>query len=370
MKQVAFIAVTLNMGGAEKQWLTLISRINKKSFKIVVICLYDLGNVGNQLRNAGIITYSNILKNRYSFLSVFNLVRILKKEKISIIFMMHLPLIIIYASIAAKIAGIKHIISAVHSTGYIDKKYRSFIADKICLKNIHTVVALSEQHKDYLITVQKYPECKLRVISNGVDISNFTKHTDIAGIKARLGIGCNEKVVGIIGRLHPIKRHDVFVEAAYLLQKSNKDIVYIIIGDGAERSNIENNILRLGMSHQFKLLGQLPDVADLIRILDISVLPSDSEALPMSLIESMAASVPIIATDVGSLRELVIDGVNGYIIPPNSSTELAQAMLKIIGNETLAKNMGKMGAKIARERFSDVIMVDKFEEMFLNPQAN
>jgi glycosyltransferase involved in cell wall biosynthesis len=370
MTGIAFITTSLNVGGAEKQWLNLINKMNKTSFKIVLICLYDLGEVGNQIRDTGIITYSNIFKNRYSILSVFKLVNILKKENISIIFMMHLPLLIIYGSIAAKIAGIKNVISAVHSTGYIDRKYRSFITDKIFLVNINTVVALSEQHKNYLMTVVKYPEDKLQVISNGVDISVFSQCIDTVPIKARLGIKCNEKVVGIIGRLHSIKRHDVFIDAAYLAQKYYKDIVYLIIGDGAEITNINKKILRLGMTERIKVLGQRNDMAELIKILDISVLSSDSEALPMSIIESMAASVPIVATNVGSVRDLVIDGVNGYIISPNSSKELASAMLKIIDDKKLAKNMGEMGAKIARERFSDWIMVDKYEELFLNPRVN
>lgn len=370
MTQIAFIATSLDVGGAEAQWFNLTNKLDKTNLKIVLICLYDLGKVGNQIKNSGIITYSNIFRNRYSILSLFKLVKIFKKEKISIIFMMHLPLLIIYGSIAAKLSGINKIISAVHSTGYIDKKNRSSIADKLFLKSINTVVALSEQHKNYLVTEVKYPKAKLQVISNGVDISIFSQAMDIDRIKTSLGIRSNEKVVGIIGRLHPIKRHDVFIEAAYFAYKINRDIVFLIIGDGAERSNIENKINCLDMSHRIKLLGQRDDIPELINILDISVLSSDSEALPMSIIESMAASVPVVATNVGSLSELVFDGVNGYIIPPNSSRDLAQAILKIIGNSTLAKNMGEMGAKIARERFSDEIMVEKFKKLFLHPMPS
>ena len=364
MITIAFVSTTLNPGGAEQQWLNLIRGINKEKFRIVLICLYDLGTVGNTIKNSGIVAYSKIFKNRYSAWSVIKLIRIMQSEKVSAIFMMHWPLLIGYVTVAAKYLGLTKIVTAVHSTDYIDRKYRSYMLDRVVFKNISSTIALSEQHKRYLSNVLKYPENKLLVISNGVNMSKFCISVDKDAFRRGPGIEGNRKVVGIIGRLDPVKRHDIFIDAAYSVCSNNKNVVFLIIGDGPERTNIEKKIESLGMTDNIKLLGHRTDVPELLNVIDLSVLSSDTEALPMAIIEAMAAGLPIVATNVGSLSDLVEDGMNGYLVPPDSSEALARAILKIVDNDSTALRMGQISAAQVRERFTEEIMLDKYEKLF------
>jgi glycosyltransferase involved in cell wall biosynthesis len=365
MPKIAFITSGLQAGGAEQQWLELIKNVDKAKFSVVIICLYDLGTIGRKMRGMGFITYSNLLRNRYSLFSLFSLINILKKEKISLIFLIDQPLSIVYGILAAKISRIKKIILSVHSTGYLDRKIRNAVTMKLFLKYCDHIIALSGQHKEYLIKYNRFPKEKILVIPNGINIPLYSsENLDPNGLRQELGISNGQKIVGMVGRLHPLKRHDIFIKAASLVRKSCPNVKFLIIGEGEERKNIEKLITQLELTGDVKLLGYRNDIPVLNKILDVSVLCSDTEALPMSLIEAMASSVPVVATKVGSVSDLIINGENGYLVSPNSCDDLADSIVKILTNKELAKQMGQRGLQIAQEKYSIQDMVKEYEKVF------
>jgi len=362
---IAFIASALPVGGVERQWQALINKIDNNKYCVTLICLYSLGEIGEEIKRSGIKSYSNVVKSRFSILSVHVLKTILEREKINICFLWNQPLTLFYGVLASKLANVKRIITAIHSTGFWPRKVSSFFLNKLFTPYLEKIVAVGTHHKDYLVRCEGFPAEKVVVIFNGVDINQYDKDVDRVKKKREIEISEEDKVVGIVSRLTNVKRHDIFLRAAKMILHHNPNVVFLIIGDGEQRYKIEGLITEQGLSHNVKMLGLRKDIVELNKILDVSVLSSDSEALPMTLLESMASSVPIVATNVGSVPDIIINGENGFLISPNSPGRLAEAVLTILNNENLAKKMGERGRQIASSKFSEENMVSNYEKLFM-----
>ncbi len=364
MIKVAFIAARLQTGGAERQWYQLIEGMDRKQFGIVLICLYDLGELGKQIEGLGVKTYTGLLKNRFSFFATGKITNILKKEKIDVVFLWNQPLTMIYGIAAAKKARVDKIIAVIHSTGYLERKFRAGIINRLFMRFITKIVALGEQHKNYIVRYERVSPGKVVVIFNGVEIKEYELEINKQRKKEQLGIPPNVKVVGIVARLHKVKRHDIFLKAAKLVRMQYKNVYFIIVGEGEERSMINHLIHELDLTHNVKMLGLRKDIPEINAILDVAVISSEVEALPMSVIEAMASSVPVVSTKVGSVSDLVTDGDNGFLVAPGAVEDLAKAILKLLENDELAARMGRRGHEIACEKFSRDAMVKGYETLF------
>jgi len=363
---IAFITSTLVVGGAERQWYELIKGVDKEKFNIIVICLYGLGSMGKEIADIGIKTHFNILRNRFDFFSIFHLIRILKKEKIDTVFLIRQPLSVFYGVIAARIARVRKIIMAIHDTGVLERKTKIFLTNKIFTRFINTVVAIGTNQRAYLIKRERIPEQKIVTIFNGVDIQKYKLDIDRETKKRQLGIPLDHKVVGIISRLHPCKRHDVFLKSVQLVLKKHPKTIFLVVGEGRERPRVEEMINTLGIGQNVRLLGLRKDIPEINKVLDVSVLSSDPvvETLPMVIIESMASSVPVVTTNVGSISDLIKDKENGFLVSHGSPDKLAKAISDVLENARLAEKMGKRGHEIAAEKFSYEKMVEEYEGLF------
>lgn len=365
--RIAFIASMLGTGGSERQWLELIKGMDKNKFKITLICLYDLGEVGAEIERLGIHCYHNIVKYKFSFSAIFALAKILKEEKIKVAFLMRDPLTMFYGVIASKLAKIRKIIIAIHCTGYFKTIIRDFLTDIFFLRFVNKVVCVGTKHKAYLIGHKHFPPQKLITIFNGVDVAKFEIEVDKGAKKRELQIQQYHKIVGIVARLFPTKRHDVFLDAARIVLRRFPKVTFLIVGEGESRLKIEQMIISLGMAENIRMLGTRHDIPEINKILDVSVLSSDPivETLPMTIIEAMASSVPVVATEVGSVPDLITDGENGFLIPPGDSSKLAEKIISILEDDDLAHRMGQRAHDTVCARFTSRGMVENYEKLFL-----
>lgn len=173
-----------------------------------------------------------------------------------------------------------------------------------------------------------------RIIANGIDLSFFpASPADREAVRAELGISPASLVFGTAGRLIPVKRHDMFITAAACFLQTNPDAHFVIAGEGELQDVLRSQIANLHLEGHVHLCGYKSDMPRFLSALDVFVLSSDSEALPMALIEACAAGLPWIATSVGGLTEPLWNG-NGLLVPPDSSTKLAKAMRQMIPIKT------------------------------------
>jgi glycosyltransferase involved in cell wall biosynthesis len=191
------------------------------------------------------------------------------------------------------------------------------------------------------------------VVPNGV----FER--DVEGVQASSELGNGFSVLCVSG-LRREKRVDVFIQALAAARRENSEIRGYVAGEGPERERLE----RLADGNGVALLGVRRDVLELIRGAKALCLPSEAEALPMSILEAMALERPVVATDIGGTAEQVVDGETGQLVPSADPELVARALLALAADPERAREMGAAGRRHQRERFSGETMVDSYVRVF------
>lgn len=283
--------------------------------------------------------------------------------------------------IAASSLGVKVIVHTFHGHvfhSYFGKMktglYKS-LERKLAVKSSR-IIAISKLQKQELSEEHRIcPEEKIEIIPLGFELNRFL---NIAGkrlysaFRKEWSIAEEDVVVSIIGRLAPIKNHDLFVRAAGQLIQSGSPIRAVIIGDGSERKHIQNLIESLGFSWtdepgkkaNFTFTGWIKEIEYAMEGVDIVALSSLNEGTPVSLIEAQASGVPVVSTNVGGVRDITIPGSSARIADDLSPGSLAAAILPLITNSKLRKDMGKVGRDFVAERFSYQRMVKDHDQLY------
>jgi glycosyltransferase involved in cell wall biosynthesis len=203
---------------------------------------------------------------------------------------------------------------------------------------------------------------KTSVIANGVHMAEGHRSRD----KVRADLGLRDELVGIIvARLDRFKGHDSLLQALSILRKQKIPATMLIVGDGPERTSIE------GLAHQLelgpdrlRLLGYRSDISDLLSASDFFVLPSLAEGLPLSMLEAMAQALPVVATPVGGIPEVITDGLNGRLVPVNQPETLAKVLAELIRDPALRRSLGSTALRHVQDRFSFERMAQRYEALY------
>ena len=200
----------------------------------------------------------------------------------------------------------------------------------------------------------KVPARKAICIYNGIDLKRISQLKDPTDIKRELEIR-SDKVIGMVGSFSKRKDYATFIRAGLLLLENNHDVTLVAVGDGPERSKIQN-MVPSERSATFIFTGMRPDVESVINIFDIGVLATNTnthgEGVSNVIIEYMALRKPVIATTGGGTNEIVDHDKSGYLIAPDSAEELADALERLLRNDPLASQMGQAGSEIVQSRFN------------------
>jgi glycosyltransferase involved in cell wall biosynthesis len=223
-------------------------------------------------------------------------------------------------------------------------------------RRVDGVIAISHQIAE-LLADGGVREENIRVIYSGVDPEPFQALTAPSGDSSPL-------VIGTVAVLEERKGHRFLLEAASHLKRYGQKVRYRIAGDGAQKERLHELTRKLGLHEQVEFLGFVTDVPGFLSSIDIFVLPSLFEGLGVAVLEAMAAARPVVASDVGGLRELVADGESGLLVPPGVASSLAQALLTLIAEKNLIREMGKNGRARVREHFTMERMARQNEDYY------
>jgi glycosyltransferase involved in cell wall biosynthesis len=233
---------------------------------------------------------------------------------------------------------------------------------RLVSRAVDAVVAVTQRQVPPLEALG-YPRGRIDVVPNGL----FERH--VQGVEPSPDLGSDGFSVLCVAGLRPEKRVDLFVEAVAAARRENAAIRGYVAGEGPERERLE----RLADGSGVTLLGVRRDVLELIRASNALCLPSEAEALPMSILEAMALERPVVATDVGGTEEQVVDGETGHLVPAGNAEPIRRALLALAADPERAREMGAAGRRRQRERFSGEAMVDgylcAFEEAVRRGQA-
>ena len=182
--------------------------------------------------------------------------------------------------------------------------------------------------------------------------------------RAWLGLGHDCLVIGVVGRLAPEKRHDVFMAAAARIARRYPDAILLVAGDGPRRHAVRRVARRHNLTDRVRFLGHVENVANVYAALDLLLHTSDTEAAPLAVMEAMAAGVPVVATAVGGVPALITDGVHGMLAPRRRPDLLGEAALRVLGDADLRQAIGGAARQRAAERFSLVRMCDDLDAVY------
>jgi len=354
--------------GPESQAIDMCSNLDRGRFETIIVYSKG-GRLRREFENIGIQVEQFDTKSKFNLAEVLYLYRLIKVNDIDVL-QTHGPRVDFFGAIAAKLAGIPHIITrhvaiSQHLLSNFRKKlYASF--DNIAMKWAAKVITVSHVVEDDLVENQGVVRDKIVTIVNGVDLNRFSMIDKKASIKIRseFGIDAGMHVVGMIAQLSYWKGVAYFLSAIPSILSRCKYARFLIIGDGPERANLEALAERLGISQQVIFGGFRRDIPEIIASMDIVVLSSLREGLPLVLLESMAMGKPVVATNVGGVSELVQDGETGFIIAPRSPDTLAEAVTILLASAQRAREFGRAGRHRVEQYFSFDQMLKKYEEVY------
>jgi glycosyltransferase involved in cell wall biosynthesis len=211
---------------------------------------------------------------------------------------------------------------------------------------------------------QGYRPDNIAVIRNAIAPSKTVTIDQGCGIREELGLTPSAPVVMVLSRLNRMKGVQYFLDAASMVAAKLPETRFLIVGDGEIRQELEDSAARLGLADRIVFTGFRTDIPRLLSEVNLSVLPSLSEGLSNTLLESMAAGVPVVATRVGGNPEIIEDGVSGLLVPPKDSAMLATAMITLLGNPALASSFGAAGKHRIAEVFSLQRSVREIERLY------
>lgn len=213
------------------------------------------------------------------------------------------------------------------------------------------------------ITKNKLP---IEYIANGISLTPYIDKKSKDSAKSVLGINASTFCIGIVARLSRPKDHLLLIDAISVLSATYSDIKLIIVGDGPLRSAIESYITANHYEHLVTMLGERKDIANILNALDLFALTSSSEGIPMTILEAMAASLPVIATNVGGIPQVVIDEKTGFLVEDKDKNDLVEAIQKLILQPHLRQQFGEAGHLFLQSNYSIKQVVNKYENVYLN----
>lgn len=353
---VAQLISTFKVGGAEALALDITRRTDRARFRPLACALRVTGEMEERFNEAGVET--RVIGARegrgLDIRAIFRLAKLLKREHVQVL-QCHNRASHMYGAFAAKLAGVPAVICTRHAAPLnYGNKGRPVPLERLAIPLTHWFVAVSKEVHETAVERGRVPAGRSSVIPNGVDLSRFQMN---GSVPAESDLVC-------VARLSPEKRHDLLLAAVRRLSELGIKPTLTLAGDGPARPSVEARIKEFGLSGQVRLLGTRKDVPELLGSANIFVLTSDTEGLPITIIEAMAAGKPVVATRVGGVPDVVVDGETGILVPAGDVEQLARALEKMLRDEALRKRMGAAGSRAARERFDIVETVRHYEALY------
>ncbi|MEW6409284.1 MAG: glycosyltransferase [Nitrospirota bacterium] len=367
-------------GGQENRILRETLGLREKGVRVLIVC-----QPGSQLekraKEHGIDVRTHRINSSLDISAIAFIRRLIKRESVDIV-NTHSGKDSWVSSISARLLWKRPaIIRTRHLALPVKNRVTySLLPDKI--------VTVSEHVRQYLIKEKGINQEKIIAIHTGVDVKQESRESrlrpegfgelsrtaqpervesrKINGIRGELGISKETPLIGTVAILRKKKGHYILIEAARIILKDIPDIIFIFIGDGPQRKNLLRLIDEYGLNNHVRLLGLRNDVHVLLREMDVFVLPSFEEALGTSVLEAMAASIPVVATNVGGIPEAIIDGVTGILVSPGDADALADAIKKLIQDKSMARRMGEEGRQRIEEHFSVEKMVEGMYDLYVS----
>jgi len=341
----------LPVGGVERLMLDVLPRLLDR-YDIQVCCIRARGALAPEFERAGIPVAVKYFRSRWDPLGLYSLASYIRQQRIDIV---HTQMYTSNVSgvVAARLARVPAVVSEVHVDHW--SGWRQRWMDEALDRFRDRMVVVSKTVRDGYVKATRMDPQKCMVIYNGIDLGQFTKPIAKAKAKARRrwGIKDEEKAVGMIARLVPHKDHTCLIRAAKLVLEKLPQTKFFAVGKeevSGLLNQLQGQVAELGLEGKFIFTGLVSEEEklQLLAAWDLFVLPSRREGFGIVLVEAMACGLPVVATPVGGVPEVIADGETGFLFPIGDHKALAEAVFKILTNPELASAMSRASLKRAK----------------------
>lgn len=348
--KIAQVINSLKPGGGERFLVDLLQAFPYGEFEFTVFCLYSKGDLACEVERIGIPVKVLGVPRKIGLKGYIRLYNALKMSTFDIVHC-HLLESCWYGLPAGWFAGVPIRIAHLQNCHW-RLSLRARLFDRFAFAFADAGFGCSKAVLRFYQKHMWYPMSKCYLVYNGVVTKRFENLPSKEEIRRILGLSQEYIIITTVARLVPQKGHVFLLEAAREIVSKFKNVRFLLVGDGGLRAQLECRVSSLGLAEYVFFLGQRTDVPQILAASDIFVLPSLWEGLGLVLVEAGLAGLPVVATRVDGIVEVVEDGRSGFLVPPGDSRALAEALQALLGDAVLRERMGKEGRTIALQRFT------------------
>jgi len=360
--RVVEVLATGTSGGAQEHVLGLVSRMDHARFDVSVVSLSP-GSAARKLERAGFEVL--VIDEHDDAIATGALAAHLVDVRPDVIHnhMYRAELVGTRAAIALGEVGHRrpYIVSTVHSSRVRSEEDREML--RVLTPAMDQLIAVSKMIEDKLVAEGR-TTAPITRIYNGVDLSRYERVEACCTLPDEYGMEPGSQIVGVVARLEPEKGHPTLLEAWPPVLRAVPDAYLLIVGEGSRREALEAQTRDLRIAHRVVFTGRRDDVPSVTAALDVAVLPSYREAQGLSILEALALSRPVVASNVGGIPEMITDGVNGVLVPPHDPDALAAAIIRLLRDHPFADTLGRAGHDMVHDRFCIDLMVESVQAIY------
>jgi len=360
--RIVEVLATGTNGGAQEHLYGLLSRVDRDRYDVSVVSL-SAGSAARKIGRLGIPV--TIVDDPEDGAAVADLTAHLGEIRPDVVHnhMFRAEVVGTRAALALeRSVGLRpYVVSTVHSS-----RVRS-IEDRELLRALTPSM-------DRLIAVSRAIVAKIAdergcatpvsLVYNGVDLDRYDHQEACCTLPEEYGMEPGAQVVGVVARLEPEKGHPTLLEGWPSVLRSCPDAYLLVVGEGSRREALESQVRELRIAHRVVFTGRRDDIPAVTAALDVAVLPSYREAQGLTILEAMALSRPVVASNVGGIPEMVEDGVTGLLVPPRDAGALAAAIVRLLRDHPLADTLARAGHDLVHDRFCIQLMINATEGIY------
>lgn len=363
---VLHVADKLSLGGSTIHGVTQLfawwfSEYNRERYRVSLCSLRERDKAGEFVESLGIQTYY-LSRGKYDPRTFSDLLGLIKREDVQLLHL-HGYGAATFGRMSALAVGIPAVI---HEHMY-DPKIPVYqrLADRLLRRFTAHGIAVSRSVREFMVNDRSIPQDLVEVIYNGAPMKMFATSPKSGpdSWKTRLEIPQENLVVAIVGRLHPIKGHTYFLQAAQKVLEDFQQVTFLVVGDGELMEQLKQESRELAIEDQVIFMGYCDSVSSVMKEVDVKVISSLSEGIPLTLFEAMNAGLPVVSTDVGGIKEILEEGRTGFLTPPQDPVALAEKILLLLKEGELRRTMSA-AAKEASHQYDVTRNVRKFEAIY------
>lgn len=361
---ICHVLHSLGVGGGEVLAARMARRLCDR-YRFVFACLDELGTLGEQLRGDGFAVHVLDRRPGVDWRCARRFAALVRTESIDVAHA-HQYAPFFYAAMARVPGGRWPIVFTEHGRTFPDfRRKKRVLINRLLLRRRDRAIGVGWAVGHALVANEGLPASRVEVVYNGIDLTPYEHAASPAReFWCEFGVDPADLIILQVARLDPLKDHRTAIRTLERVVRSGIAACLVIVGAGGERGAIEAEIAQRGVGDRVKLLGLRQDVPRLLQSADLALLTSVSEGIPLTLIEAMAAGVPVVSTNVGGVPEVVIHGETGLLANAGDDAALAVAVESLAANVSLRQRMGEAGRLRARAIFSEDRMIADYDRLY------